>query len=182
VKSMLSEDRQVVLARIYDSASYLSISFEASCAKRRDFRRNNRKAKYQGADGLFPYVRVVAANGAVYSKADQFIAQIEKKLSQDKERANQQRANFVGNESRPMRRTIEHFRSNPVYGGDGTRIDMAYAIYALSHGASEEQVRAVIRSRDLSHKGNEKRQDEYVERTINKALAAVEKSGVALER
>ena len=32
-----------------------------------------------------------------------------------------------------------------------------------------------IRSRDLSHKGNERRQNEYVERTIKKALATIER-------
>jgi hypothetical protein len=58
-----------------------------------------------------------------------------------------------------------------MYAGDGTRIDLAYAIYAISHGASERQVEAAIRSRDLSHKGGDKRQAEYVERTVKKALA-----------
>jgi hypothetical protein len=33
----------------------------------------------------------------------------------------------------------------------------------------------VIRSRDLSHKGNERRQNDYVERTIKKALATIER-------
>jgi hypothetical protein len=32
-------------------------------------------------------------------------------------------------------------------------------------------VGAAIRSRDLSHKGTERRQEDYVERTIRKALA-----------
>jgi polysaccharide pyruvyl transferase WcaK-like protein len=58
-----------------------------------------------------------------------------------------------------------------VYGGDGTRIDLAYSLYALSRGASAEEVRAAIRTRDLSHKGTERRQEEYVERTVRKALA-----------
>jgi protein-disulfide isomerase len=68
------------------------------------------------------------------------------------------------------------------YGGDGTRIDLAYAIYALSRGASEEQVKAAIRSRDLNHKGNDRRQDDYVDRTVKKALAAVVKNGASIER
>ena len=45
--------------------------------------------------------------------------------------------------------------ADPKYGGDGTRIDLAYAIYAASHGAGEAQIAAAIRSRDLSHKGGE---------------------------
>lgn len=141
----------------------------------------NRKAKYQGAEGLFPYVRLVAASGAVYPNAEQFIGQVEKKLAHDRELASEQAAKFVRNEPRVMRRTIEHFRSNPLYGGDGTRSDLAYAIYAIAHGASEEHVRGAIRTRDLSHKGNDKRQDEYVDRTVQKALAAVEKTAANIE-
>lgn len=71
-------------------------------------------------------------------------------------------------------KSIEEFRCDPRYGGDGTRIDLAFAVYAISHGVRAEQVEAAIRTRDLSHKGNEKRQTDYVERTIKKALAAVE--------
>jgi hypothetical protein len=60
-----------------------------------------------------------------------------------------------------------------AYGGDGNRIDLAYAVYALAHGANEEQVRAAIVSRDLSKKGPEERQLAYVERTIRKAYSAL---------
>ena len=142
----------------------------------------NRKAKYQGTDGLFPYVRLVAANGAVYPNADPFVVEIEKKLAHEKERAEQRRAKHYRDASPGVRRTIEHFRENPLYAGDGTRIDLAYAIYALSHGASEQDVKAAIQSRDLSHKGNEKRQSEYVERTVTKALTVVARTTSSVER
>ena len=69
-----------------------------------------------------------------------------------------------------------------MYAGDGTRIDLAYAIYAISHGAPESQVEAAIRSRDLSHKGGDKRQAEYVERTIKKALAVAGRDNSAMGR
>ena len=39
-----------------------------------------------------------------------------------------------------------------------------------------EDVEAAIRTRDLSHKGGEKRQADYVERTIKKAIATAERS------
>ena len=68
-------------------------------------------------------------------------------------------------------KSIESFRADPKYGGDGKRADLAYAVYALSRGQTEIDVEAAIRSRDLSHKGNERRQQDYVERTIKKALA-----------
>jgi len=72
-------------------------------------------------------------------------------------------------------KSIESFRSDPRYGGDGSRIDLAYALYAFSRGASESQVEAAIASRDLSHKGTERRQKDYITRTVRKALAAVER-------
>jgi len=63
-------------------------------------------------------------------------------------------------------KSIESFRADPKYGGDGMRIDMAYAVYAASHRAGQAQIEAAFRSRDLSHKGGERRQDDYVERAI----------------
>jgi hypothetical protein len=45
-----------------------------------------------------------------------------------------------------------------------------YAIYASSHGAAEAEIEAAIQSRDLSHKGGERRQADYVGRTIKKAF------------
>jgi len=74
-------------------------------------------------------------------------------------------------------KSIDAFRNDPKYGGDGTRIDLAYAIYAVSHGATDADVGAAIRSRDLSHKGDEKRRDDYVDRTVKKALSSVELAG-----
>src|SRR5262249_3186898 len=74
-------------------------------------------------------------------------------------------------------KTIDEFRRDPRYGSDGNRIDLAYAVYALSHGVTEEQVRIAIASRDLKHKGNEKRQADYVDRTIQKALQTFRDGG-----
>ena len=34
-------------------------------------------------------------------------------------------------------KSIDDFRSNPRYGGDATREDLAFAIYALSHGSND---------------------------------------------
>jgi hypothetical protein len=70
-------------------------------------------------------------------------------------------------------KSIEDFRANPLYGADNTRIDLAYAVYALAHGAPRSQVEAILRDRDLRHKGNEKRQTQYIERTIEKAITAL---------
>ena len=86
---------------------------------------------------------------------------------------------FRSNIHRPLK-SIDAFRANAKYGGDGTRVDLAYAVYALSHGAAETEITAELRSRDLSHKGNQKRQNDYVRRTIQKALLAVR--GEAISR
>jgi hypothetical protein len=142
----------------------------------------NRKAKYQGGDGQFPFVRLLSARAEVYQNADRFLAELETKIAREAQRDQQGRARHNLGWGPAPQRTIEYFRMNSLYGGDGTRIDLAYAIYALSHGVSDEQVKAAIRSRDLSHKGNEKRQNEYVERTVSKALAIVGRNTATIER
>jgi RepB DNA-primase from phage plasmid len=141
----------------------------------------NRKLKYQNAEGFFPFVRLHAVSGAIYAQSDRFVHEVELALARQRERTLQDGATYRQHSS-GSRRTIESFRGNPVYGGDGTRIDLAFAIYALSHGVPHEHVRAAIRSRDLSHKGDEKRQAEYVERTVKKALSVVERNGITQER
>jgi hypothetical protein len=130
---------------------------------------SNRKASYQDVmTGLYPFVRVIEAEGRVYPAAGVFVAEIR----QQAERRNQERARFglsgIGADSGSLR-TIEAFRADARYGGDGNRIDLAWAIHALSHGANEDEVAAAIRSRDLSKKGTQRRQDEYVERTLRQA-------------
>jgi len=134
----------------------------------------NRKPRYQDVDtGLYPFVRLIEAEGAVYPEASRFVADIRRELEERslaRRRGNVQNAR-VGPETA---RTIDEFRADPRYCGDGNRIDLAWAIYALSHGAAQEEVAAAIRSRDLSKKGNGRRQDEYVERTLRQAERRIE--------
>ena len=73
-------------------------------------------------------------------------------------------------------KTIEDFRRRSVYGGDQTRSDLAYAIYALAHGVPETALREQLASRDLSHKGNHRRQKEYLDRTVLKARLRVKEA------
>jgi hypothetical protein len=131
----------------------------------------NRKPKYRQEDDLFPFVRLREANGREYPEGEGFLARVEACLRDAALKREQARANSPkGRTSAPIR-DIESFRQNPTYAGDGTRIDLAYVIYALSHGSALDQVEAALRSRSLAHKGSEKRQTEYVERTIKKAFA-----------
>jgi RepB DNA-primase from phage plasmid len=136
----------------------------------------NRKAKYFDVrTGLYPFVRLIEAEGRVYPEADRFLTEVKNDVAQrkaDRERVREQiskRAPALPNDLK----SIETFRADSRYAADGTRIDLAYAVYALAHGASPTEVASALRSRDLTHKGSERRQNEYVERTIKKALSTV---------
>jgi hypothetical protein len=138
----------------------------------------NRKTRYRDpATGLHPFVKLVEAHGAIYPEARRLLAEVQQRLEERYRQERERRERFAA--SNPLRdaalRSIDTFRADPRYGGDGTRIDLAFAIYALARGRSEADVEAAIRSRDLSHKGNDRRQREYVDRTIKKALAVTER-------
>jgi hypothetical protein len=138
----------------------------------------NRKAKYLDATtGLYPFVRLIEAEGRIYPEAERFLADVKSEVVRQKaerEGVREQIAKIAPVLPKDLK-TVDAFRLDTRYGGDGTRIDLAYAVYAFSHGASATEVQAAIRSRDLSHKGNERRQNEYVERTIKKARATIER-------
>ena len=129
----------------------------------------NRKDKYRKTDGTFPYVRLHEATGVVYSKAVAFLAEV-------KSICEAERSMVAAPASLQCRRlrcsnlnSIEDFRAKAIYGGDQTRVDLAYAVYALAHGVPEHEARNAVASRDLTHKGDAKRQQEYIDRTIKKA-------------
>jgi hypothetical protein len=137
----------------------------------------NRKPKYRGPDGLYPFVRVIEASGGVYPEAERFLADVKSELDEaNRARAGRAASYSPNHESVP--KTIDDFRNNPAYGGDGTRVDLAYAIYALAHGVPDAELRNALASRDLSHKGNDRRQQAYIERTVNKAAQLLEKQSV----
>lgn len=131
----------------------------------------NRKQKYQGSNGDFPFVKIVGNQRATtYSEARVFLADI-RKLSAERE-AEAARPLMVISDRRLL--SIDDFRANPTYAGDGNRIDLAYAIYALSHGVDASSVTQAIHSRELLKKGSEARQADYSARTIAKARARIE--------
>ena len=137
----------------------------------------NRKRAYRDqVTGLYPFVKVIEASGNVYPEAPVFVRNLRRQLEAERHQESERRshARAAAWQVPPGQiKSIDVFRADPRYGGDGTRIDLAYAVYALSRGATEAQVEAAIRSRDLSHKGGERRQSDYVERTIQKALESV---------
>lgn len=130
----------------------------------------NRKLKHRREDGLFPFVRVVEEAGAVYPEAPGFVGGVKAWLDAKHEMVRRN----GGEASRPTAlKTIDDFRRKPVYAGDMNRVDLAYAVYALAHDVAEVDVRAALASRDLAKKGNEKRQSDYIERTLGKAVRAI---------
>jgi hypothetical protein len=131
----------------------------------------NRKPKYK-SDGLYPFVRLVEAHRQPYQQRHILLKGVLAEVERVRSAMVATSQYRPYSEARPTR-PIDSFRTSPVYGGDNTRADLAYAVHALAHGASESDVRAAIRSRDLRHKGSEKRQADYVERTVKKAYAAL---------
>ena len=137
----------------------------------------NRKHKHcDAATGLYPFVLLLEAGGHVYPAAERFLTDVSTELEgkHQERRRFQERVSSQSSKTPAPLKNIDAFRSDARYGGDGNRIDLAYAIYAFTHGSGIAEVSSAVRSRDLSHKGNERRQDDYVERTIKKALDAIE--------
>jgi len=131
----------------------------------------NRKPKYE-KEGRFPFVKVTEAEGRLAPASAELVRQVQADLA--REQAEERRRREAYKERTPdpnkgLRKSIDDFRSSPAYGGDDHRADLAYAIYAVSHQLPMADIEAALRSRDLSHKGNAKRQTEYIERTIKKA-------------
>jgi len=125
----------------------------------------------------YPFVRLVEASGVVARESEYVVANARARLEQ--ERADRARLQAeVRMRAQPLSaasiKHIEQFREDARYGGDGTRVDLAYTVYALAHGVDLATVEAALRSRDLSHKGNDKRQRDYIERTVRKAIVVLE--------
>jgi hypothetical protein len=133
----------------------------------------NRKRRYQKPDGLFPFVRIAEQHaGIIYAQAGSFLSAMRDRMKeQEAPRHFQPLPVPPGRQGRL--KTIDDFRSDAAYAGDGNRIDLAYAVYALAHGVDETAVRRAIETRDLSKKGSDARQEAYVARTISKAFHRV---------
>jgi len=124
----------------------------------------------------FPFVQLMQASGGIARESNQLVTAERKALEQrraDQARRWAQFGSRAAGHTGGHLKGIEVFRADPRYSGDGTRVDLAYAVYAMARGVDAEDVRAALRSRDLSHKGSEKRQGDYVERTLKKAVASL---------
>jgi hypothetical protein len=132
----------------------------------------NRKPKYN-CNGVYPFVRLVEAATRAYAQGESFLNGVLTNVEITRSPSVPTARDRRNVEGRQLKQ-IDSFRSNPAYGGDNTRVDLAYALYALAHGATEDEVKDALCSRDLRHKGPEKRQQDYVERTLRKAYAVLD--------
>jgi hypothetical protein len=124
----------------------------------------NRKTAYLKLNGLSPFVNVTEHFSGVCPAAAHFLRTVRVPTQSPV-------AGFKGHgvsNGGPLR-SIEDFRMDPKYSGDGNRIDLAFAVHCLCHGVKAEDIAKAILSRDLSKKGGLSRQDNYVRRTIAKA-------------
>lgn len=133
----------------------------------------NAKAKHRRENGSFPFVSLEGSSGVVFSKAHDVFCEATALLEIQKREVTARSNFFTQHPIHTQVRSIDDYRRDPRYGGDGNRIDLAYAIHALGCGRNPSEVAADLKSRDLTHKGNEARQDQYLARTIKKALQRV---------
>src|SRR5262249_17532517 len=136
----------------------------------------NRKEKYRKESGLYPFVILHEASGRTYRRAIGFLREVEQAFNEARERERARSQGIQTSTPNAGLKTLEDFRRRSAYGGDCTRSDLAYAIYALARGIPEKTLREQLASRDLCHKGSEKRRQEYLDRTILKALMRVRES------
>ncbi len=133
----------------------------------------NRKPAYRKEDGQFPFVRIIES--APERVSDCHVELVAAANAAVKEPLKPTPLPSAHRRTKGLK-TIDDFRADPRYNGDGNRIDLAYAIYALTHGVEEARIRAGILTRDLSKKGAERRQAQYVLRTLQKARKATKVS------
>lgn len=150
---------------------------DASSADWRHFGRlagfTNPKPERRLPSGQRPFARLRSATGRVYAPAGRFLTEI----------AESTEPVTVRDEAPPRRRRkrrhtgikpLSEFHADSAYGGDLHRADMAWAKHAAGRGLTLQQIMdELLNGRDLSKKGDRKRQVEYVARTAEKALRSL---------
>jgi hypothetical protein len=133
----------------------------------------NPKPSRRLASGLQPFARLLEASGQIYRQAPVFIAEVRAALT-----AEMTSARDAGGQNRagqgvqpPPLKSLAEFHHDPHYAGDLHRADMAWAGHAAASGLGAAEIRSeLLRGRDLAKKGDLKRQCEYAERTVAKAM------------
>jgi DNA primase RepB-like protein len=131
----------------------------------------NPKPERQLASGMRPFARLRSAKGRVYPQAAEFLARITKEDHHQRETVKDEQTHIRHRRSCVRVRPLKEFHDDAIYDGDLHRADMAWAKHAAGCGVTFEQIKdELLNGRDLSKKGNRKRQVEYVMRTTEKAL------------
>jgi hypothetical protein len=135
----------------------------------------NPKPERQLPSGMRPFARLRSAKGRVYSKAAEFLVHVaEDEQNRRETEKGEQPHRRQRRKDRVEVRPLKEFHDDASYGGDLHRADMAWAKHAAGCGVTLEQIKnELLNGRDLSKKGNRKRQIEYVMRTTEKALRSV---------
>ena len=168
-------------------AKYCANKFDADpgAAAWRQFGRlagfTNCKAKYRQDNGYFPFVQLKEFTGLSYTEAERTVAAAKQIVSVELAKAEERRKEFA---ARPpvaydlkQMKTVDAFRQDPKYGGDNTRADLAFATYAVSKQMPLGDIESALRTRDLSGKGSDARQQDYLTRTIGKAQQNINSMG-----
>jgi RepB DNA-primase from phage plasmid len=136
----------------------------------------NPKPERQLPSGMRPFARLRSAKGRVYSRAAEFLARISEDEQHQRETAKgeQPHTRQRRRKERVGVKALKEFHDDAIYAGDLHRADMAWAKHAAGGGLTLEQIKAeLLNGRELSKKGDHKRQVEYVTRTAQKALRSL---------
>src|SRR5712692_5519944 len=133
----------------------------------------NLKRERRLPSGMRLFARLRSATGRVYSRAAEFLADIKKNEERETLEVAEPRGRH-GCRERVGVKPLKEFHSDPNYGGDLHRADMAWSKHAAGCGLTLEQIKdELLNGRDLGKKGDHKRQVEYVTRTAEKALRSL---------
>ena len=132
----------------------------------------NQKPERRLSSGLAPFVLLRQASGKTFALSAEIVDAMRRQLAEE---TNRRKTGSVIAGPRSSEAAeippIEEVHRDLRYGGDLHRADIAWANMAAAVGFSLEVIRdAILNARDLSHKGNRKRQVEYAARTAEKAL------------
>jgi RepB DNA-primase from phage plasmid len=128
----------------------------------------NPKPSRRLASGLQPFARLLEASGQIYWQAPKLIAEIRAALAGElvNKSGNAMDGAGQGGSELPPLGLLEEFHSDPRYGGDLHRADLAWARHAAAMGLTAGEIRAaILEARDLAKKGSVRRQYEDAERT-----------------
>jgi len=130
----------------------------------------NQKPSRRLPSGLAPFVLLREAAGEIFALSTEIVDTVKRRLAEETRhrKTHTATARTSGPYDLPP---IEELHRDPRYGGDLHRADIAWANMAAAAGLDLEGIRdAILNARDLSHKGNRKRQVDYAARTAEKAV------------